>query len=278
MTYYIESVPSALADAETLDINNAKSQTPAHAGGTDKAELNERLEKLLIDKMKTAKTQGERITFYRAFLGIASSEKARNILKGLLSKSVASALADASTRETTHLLTQTLPTLRTKDKFDIVTRLIILGDKDAPKLLADLEKTETDDAAKRYAYAAKAGFATAENKAKYWNDFVNNKDISESWIEAASGVWNSPNHSELTLPYLEKALAELPNHKQNRKIFFVNGWVASFIGGQESKEALEIVNKFLKDNPKLDIDLQRKILERLDGLERAVKIREKYGK
>ena len=170
-----------------------------------------------------------------------------------------------------------LPVLRTKDKFDIVTRLIILGDADAPKLLAELEKTETDDAAKRYAYAAKAGFATEENKAKFWNDFVNNKEISESWIEAAFAVWNTPRHSELTLPYLEKALAELPNLKRNRKIFFVNGWLSEFIGGQKSAEALNIVNKFLEDNPKLDRDLRLKILENVDGLERGVRIGENLG-
>ncbi|MDQ3636034.1 MAG: M1 family aminopeptidase [Acidobacteriota bacterium] len=227
-----------------------------------KAEIAPKLEKLLIDKMQTAKTEGERITFYRAFLGIASSDNAKGILKDILNNKF-----QISNFK-----------LRTKDKFDIVTKLIILGDKDAPKLLAELEKTETDDAAKRYAYAAKAGFATAENKAKFYNDFVNNKEIAENWIDEAVGVWNAPEHSELTLPYLEKALAELPNLKQNRKIFFVNGWLASFIGGQKSVAALEIVNKFLKDNPNLDIDLQRKILERLDGLERAVKIREKYGK
>ena len=125
--------------------------------------------------------------------------------------------------------------LKTKDKFDLVTRLIILGDKDALKLLTDLEKTETDDAAKRYAYAARAGIPTAENKAKYWQDFTENKEISESWIESAFGVWNSPRHANLTLPYLEKALAELPNLKKNRKIFFVNGWLSSFIGGQKSE-------------------------------------------
>ena len=223
-------------------------------------EIAPKLEKLLINKMQNAKTQGERITFYRSFLRIASSENARIILKGILNEKTQ--IKDFK--------------LRTRDKFNIVTRLIILGDKDAPKLLAGLEKSEKGDASKRYAYAAKAGFATKENKAKYWNDFVKNKEISESWVEAAFGVWNSPNHAELTLPYLEKALAELPNHKQNRKIFFVNGWTASFIGGQKSETALEIVNKFLKDNPKLDADLQRKILERLDGLERAVKIRQEF--
>ncbi len=122
--------------------------------------------------------------------------------------------------------------LRTKDKFDIVTRLIILGDVEAPKLLADLEKTETSDDAKRYAYAAHAAFATPENRAKFWNDFINNKDISESWIEAAIGPFNSIRHADLSQPYLERALAELPNLKRSRKIFFVNGWLGSFIGGQ----------------------------------------------
>ena len=153
--------------------------------------------------------------------------------------------------------------LKTKDKFDLVTRLIILGDKDALKILADLEKTETGDAVQRYAYAAKAGIPTAENKAKYWNDFTENKEISENWIEAAFGVWNSPRHAELTLPYLEKALAELPNLKKNRKIFFVNGWLSAFIGGQKSEQALNIVNKFLADNPNLDADLRAKDFRKL---------------
>ena len=77
---------------------------------------------------------------------------------------------------------------------------------------------------------------------------------------------------------MEKALAELPNLKRNRKIFFVNGWLSAFIGGQKSKEPLKTVIKFLADNPNLDRDLRLKIMENVDGLERAVKIREKYRK
>ena len=90
--------------------------------------------------------------------------------------------------------------------------------------------------------------------------------------------FNSPKHSDLSLPYLERALKELPNLKRSRKIFFVNGWLAAFIGGQKSQEALDIVNKFLADNPNLDRDLRLKILENSDTIERAVKIRGKYGK
>jgi aminopeptidase N len=71
-------------------------------------------------------------------------------------------------------------------------------------------------------------------------------------------------------------LAELPNLKRSRKIFFVNGWLAAFIGGQKSQEALDIVNKFLVDNPGLDRDLRLKVLENVDVVERAVKIRRRF--
>jgi aminopeptidase N len=239
---------------------------PADARASATDDLRSRFEAVLLDRMRNAPTLGERITFYRAVLNNASSESARNVLKAMLKPATPGSAGGSD-----------LP-LRTKDKFDIVTRLLILGDADAPGLLAELEKTETSDDAKRYAYAARAGIATAENKAKYWNDFVNNKEISESWIEAAFVPFNSIRHEKLTLPYLQRALQELPNHKRNRKIFFVNGWLGAFIGGQRSEEALNIINKFLADNPYLDRDLRLKILENADIIERAVMIRRKFNR
>jgi hypothetical protein len=58
----------------------------------------------------------------------------------------------------------------------------------------------------------------------------------------------------------------------------VNDWLGSFLGGQKSEEALKLVNNFLDDNPQMDADLRRKILENVDGLERAVTIRMRTGK
>lgn len=246
-------------------------------------ELAPKVESLALGGMFRAKTTGQKITFFRAFLNLASSDDARRMLTKILKSDGKPVEMEIFGSIVGKLPTLEMP-LKTKDKFDIVTRLLILenkrilGKSEAEELLAELEKTETSDDAKRYAYAARAGIGKAENKAKYWNDFVNNKEISESWIESAFAPFNSIRHAELTLPYLEKALAELPNLKRNRKIFFVNGWLGAFIGGQKSREALEIVNKFLADNPNLDKDLRLKILENVDVIERAVKIREKYGK
>jgi aminopeptidase N len=219
------------------------------------------LENLLSEKMRTAPSLGLRITYYRAFLNVTSSEKAKTVLKEVLNGKFE--IKDWK--------------LKTKDKFDIVAKLAVLGDADAPKLLGELVKKETSDDAKRYAYAVGAGFGAKEAKGKYFNDFLNDREISESWIEAAFAPFNSVRHSELTLPFLEKALAELPNLKRSRKIFFVNGWLGSFIGGQKDEKALAAVNKFLAENPNLDKDLRLKILENADALERAVRIRARYA-
>ena len=274
--------PNVETDESTIAtlLNRVSTAMTYYVSEAQRDELAPKVEAMLIDRLKNAPTLGQRITYYRAFLNIASTESARKVLIGILTaetprrgegKSEPGAVATGSTAS------QKIP-LKTKDRFDIVTRLLILNDPDAPKLLADLEKTETSDEAKRYAYAAKAGIATAENKTKFWNDFVSNKQISESWIEAAFGPFNSVRHADLTLPYLEKALKELPNHKRNRKIFFVNGWLAAFIGGQKSEEALGIVNKFLAVHPDLDKDLRLKILENVDVIERAVKIRKSFAR
>lgn len=288
MNYYIasaeqKSVPSALAGGSNTvgETAESKSKPPAHADGTD---LSRRLEDLLIDKIQNAPTLGLRITFYRAFLNIAATEKARVVLRAVLSEDLGVGGGNTKMRpgvtsdkqgNRIYAANPAIP-LKAKDRFDIVTRLLILGDESAPTLLAELEKYETSDEAKRYAYAAKAAIATGENKARFWNDFTNDKQISESYIESAFAVFNAPKHADLTLPYLEKALSELPNLKRNRKIFFVNGWLAASIGGQKSEAALGIVNKFLADNPNLDRDLRLKILENADNLERAVKIRKKF--
>jgi aminopeptidase N len=264
-------------------LNRVSTAMTYYISDKDRDAIGPRLEAMLIDKMRTAPTLGQRVTYYRAFLNTVSSENGRATLKRMLLESAPPAVAggsDAAMKNPPATAGGTdsgfsIP-LKTKDRFDIVTKLASLNDPDAERLLTDLEKKETSDDAKRYAYAARAAFPNKETKEKYWNDFVNNKEISESWIEAAFVPFNSVRHANLTLPYLERALQELPNHKRNRKIFFVNGWLGAFIGGQRSAEALAIVNKFLADNPNLDRDLRLKILENVDVIERAVKIREKY--
>ncbi|MFN2453168.1 MAG: M1 family metallopeptidase [Pyrinomonadaceae bacterium] len=220
-----------------------------------------RLERIIAERMMNAATPGLRITYFRAFQSIATTDAARSELKRILS-------GEAK-----------IPgmTLRPRDRFDIVTTLLARNDADAPALLDKLSKEETTDDARRYAYAAGAARAGADVKKKYFDQYLNDTKLAESWIEASLSPFNTVQQSELTLSYLAPALAQLPVLKRTRKIFFVNGWLAAFIGGQRDERALNVMQKFLGGN-NLDRDLRLKVLENVDTLERTTRIRAKYAR
>ncbi|HEY0406632.1 MAG TPA: M1 family aminopeptidase [Pyrinomonadaceae bacterium] len=224
-------------------------------------ELAPRLERALSERMLNAETQGLRITYFRAFQSNAMTDEARSTLKKILSGELQ------------------IPgmTLRSRDRFDIITALLARGDADAPALLAAQAATDQTDDGRRYAYAAGAARADADVKKRYFDAYLNDKQLAESWIESSVNPFNTIHQSALTLGYLERALAELPTLKRARKIFFVNGWLSAFIGGQCNEQALAIVRAFLQREQQLDRDLRLKVMEVTDNLERCVKIRNKYA-
>ncbi len=224
-------------------------------------ELVPRLERMLTDRMLSAETAGLRITSFRAFQGVATTDEGRATLKKILRDELK------------------IPgmQLRSRDRFDIITALMTTDDREAPALLEAQSKADTTDDARRYGYAAGAARADAETKKRYFDAYLTDAKLAESWIEASFGPLNVIQQSELTRPFLDRALAELPRLKRTRKIFFVNGWLAAFIGGQCDSQALSIVQNFLERESALDRDLRLKVLEVTDGLERCVRIRSRYA-
>ena len=211
--------------------------------------------------MMSAESAGLRITSFRAFQSIAITDAARETLKEILRGELK------------------IPgmQLRSRDRFDIITALLTRDDRDAPALLEAQSKADTTDDGRRYAYAAAASAGDAATKKKYFDAFTIDPKLPESWIEASVGAFNSIQQAELTLPYLDAALRELPKLKRTRKIFFVNGWLSAFIGGQCSERAQSTVQNFLQRESALDRDLRLKVLEVSDGLERCVKIRKRFA-
>ena len=157
-----------------------------------------------------------------------------------------------------------------------MTALVALGDADAEKILAkEKERDHTGDGLK-YAYMAEAARPTAENKKKYFDDYMNNRERPEDWVQTSLGAFNYWNQSALTQPYLEPALNALPQIKVQRKIFFLVAWLNAFIDGQQSLASDEIVHHYL-DTAKIEPDTRLKILQAVDELDRTVKIRAKFA-
>ncbi|HEV2765209.1 MAG TPA: M1 family aminopeptidase, partial [Pyrinomonadaceae bacterium] len=219
------------------------------------------LERLLFDRMMNAETTGLRITYFRAYRQVATSDEAFARLGEILSGRLS------------------VPgmTLRARDRFDIAAALLAADCSAADSTLEKLSAEHQTDDGRRYAFATGAARADAASKRKYFESFLSDRQLAESWIEAAVVPFNHPRHSALTLPLLEAALSELPTLKRTRKIFFVNGWLAAFIGGQCDERAAGVVRDFLARHPDLDRDLRLKVLEASDGLERCVRIRARHA-
>jgi len=221
----------------------------------------ESFEQLLAEGMLHADTPGRRITFLRAFTASAWSESGRSRLKSLL----------ANTSEIPGVK------LSSRDRFRAIARLLALDDPEAKGLLSAQIAADSGDDGRRYAFAAAAAERSAEAKRAYFERFFSEQGLAESWIDAALGSFNAVEHAELTQPYLDLALAALPEFKRTRKIFFVNNWLAAFIGGQVDAAALEQVESFARQ-PELEPDLKLQVLEAMDGLARTVKIRAKFAR
>jgi aminopeptidase N len=232
----------------------------AYLGEAQRAAVAPRVERALAEGMRGGPTAGLRIQHFRAYSAVAATDEGRRTLKRLLSGE--EALPEVP--------------LRARDRFRIVERLLAVGDADGARLLAAEAAADPGDDARRYAFAAGAAQGNAAAKARYFAAFLDDPALAESWAEAALGPFNALEQAALTAPYLDRALAALPRLKRERKIFFVNHWLAAFLGGQTAPESAASVARFLA-RAKLDRDLRLKVLEAADDLDRTVRIRRRFA-
>src|SRR5690349_12671742 len=224
-----------------------------------RAEIVPRAEALASNQMLHSPSQDLRIIWFRALRAIAESPQGRAQLKDLLSGKLAVPGVD----------------LRPLDRWTIVTALMALHDSDAEALLFTEQKRDSSGDGQKYAYMAQAARPESASKQRYFDGYLHDSSRPEDWVEQSLGSFNYWNQSELTLPYLKPALEALPQIKRERKIFFALGWLNAFIGGQQSGAAQAQVHEFLR-TAALDKDLQLKILEVSDELDRTVRIRQRY--
>ncbi len=224
-----------------------------------RAQLVPKAETLASNLMLHSPELDLRIIWFRALRSIAESEQGRAKLKELLSGNLS------------------VPgvSLRPLDRWTMVMALHAMNDPEAAAIYAAEQKRDKTGDGLKYAYMAAAARPDSKTKQEYFNDYLHDPSRPEDWVEQSLGAFSYWNQSDLTLPYLKPALDALPQVKRERKIFFVLAWLNAFIGGQQSAAAQAQVDEFLR-NTALDKDLQLKILEVKDELDRTVKIRAKY--
>jgi aminopeptidase N len=158
-------------------------------------------------------------------------------------------------------------------RWDIVARLLELGTPQADSRYAAQERRDTTADGRRRAFIAGAGRPSAEVKAAYFTRYFADSALNEDWAAGSLGEFNALEHEALTFHYLRPALDSLPFLQANRRIFFLETWLAAFLRGQTGDSALGVVRRYLGAHPRLPQDLRRKVLQHMDELERTVRIR-----
>jgi len=225
-----------------------------------RAAMAEELEDFLLARMQQSESLDARTASYRGLVGSGTTGRARSVLKDLLAA---------------RMEIPGVP-LRQRDRWNIVASLQAQGDSDAADLLEAEARRDNSADGRKYAWVAGAGVARAENKQKYFEQFLGGS-VPEDWVTAGMPYFNYWTQPDLTLPFLKPALEALPKLKRERKIFFVLNWLDGFLGGQNSPAALGAADDFLQTG-EIDGDLRLKVLEARDELARTVKIRERYAK
>jgi aminopeptidase N len=265
---YVELALKALPaeDDESLArIQGSRLATAMHSYIPDarRQELAPRVESVVADRMLNAPTLGLRIVHFRTFTSISETPQALEQVKDLLSGKLA------------------VPGLELKllDRWNLVAHLLAMGDPESQAIFAAEKARDQSGEAKRYAYAAEAGTPSAEIKARYFAEYLDSKTIQEDWITQSLRAFNAWNQASLSALYLEKALGDLPDIKQHRKIFFLGNWLAAFMDGQDtfdqSAHAQKVVRAWLSGK-NIDPDLRLKVLEASDALDRTVRIRRAF--
>ena len=258
----IRALPAESDEALTQSVLAHAANAFAHyLSDAQRTALAPDLEAMLEHRIEDAPDLSLRILYYRAFRSVATTPAALARLKSILAGQSG------------------VPGLEIKplDRWTMITALLAHADPDAPELLrAEQERDSTGDG-RKYAYVAAAARPDAATKRQYFKDYLENSKLQEDWIEQSLVAFNYWNQSALTLPYLEPALNALPQIKRDRKIFFVLAWLNAFIGGQDSAAPASTVRHWLQAHPP-EPDLERKVLEVLDELDRTVRIRARFSR
>jgi aminopeptidase N len=231
-----------------------------YVSGSARGDLVHNLEVDAANEMVQSPEQGMRITWFRGLRALAQTSQGCAKLKAVLNGEIVVPGME----------------LRPLDRWNIVTTLLAMGDPEAEHLFAAEGKRDQTGDGKKFAYVANAAHPTAAIKKWYFDDYLNDPSRPEDWISQSLGAFNYWNQAALTEPYLRPALEALSRIKRDRKIFFLVAWLDAFIESQQSAEAQAEVHEYLR-TAALDKDLQRKILEAVDELDRAVAIREKFA-
>ncbi|WP_411279908.1 M1 family metallopeptidase [Gemmatimonas sp.] len=232
-----------------------------YTDSTSREALLARAEPLLLrGAADSARSYGQRKAQFDAVIGLARSRASLQRLDGWLDRDSVAGLA-----------------LRAPTRWSIVTRLVARGAPSAPSRLAAEARRDSTSEGQRLAFVADAARPDSAHKQALFTQWFADAALNEEWVTSSLRSFHDGDQAAMTKRFLVPALDTLPWIQRNRRIFFLGSWLGATMGGQSDAEALQQVDRWLAAHPTLAADLQQKVRQSRDELERTVRIRQAFG-
>jgi aminopeptidase N len=157
------------------------------------------------------------------------------------------------------------------DYMNMAFELAVRGIPDADSIIiAQEERIKNRDRLAKYRFMMRAVSADTA----IWNSFF--KSLSdpanrrpEPWVTEALQYFYHPLRSSWSVKYLKSSLDLLPEIQKTGDIFFPKSWLDATLRGFNSGEAYDVVESWIKENPKVSVNLKNKVLQSADILKRS---------
>ena len=165
--------------------------------------------------------------------------------------------------------------LNENDFTSMASALVIYKHAKADDIL-EIAKAEitNPDTKKRFEYL----IPSLSNDEKVRDDFMNSlfeagNRAKETWVLRALSNIHHPLRHKSAEKHLRACLNALEDIQLTGDIFFPKNWLNNTVGRYSSKNAFQVVETFLVENPDFSPVLKNKLLQSVDGLYRAQKIK-----
>lgn len=162
--------------------------------------------------------------------------------------------------------------LLNKDDYTNMAMLLsVYGHEDATKILADAKVAISDSSKiERFDFLLPSLSQDKEVRIRFFESFAEKKNREkESWVLSACYYIHHPLRQKTAIETLEISLNLLEEIQQTGDIFFPKSWLDNTVGMYSSKEAFDILNKFIATHPDLNPQLKLKLLQSTDDLHKV---------
>ena len=136
------------------------------------------------------------------------------------------------------------------------------------------EKLKNEDNRKRMSFVRPALSSETTVRDSVFNSLLNaDNRAQEPWVGDVLKYLHHPLRRAQSVKYLKESLEIIEEIKNTGDIFFPSRWLGASFASHNSEEAKTLVDSFLATHPSLPKDLENKILQATDMLERRIQSR-----